>query len=135
MNKSLEIVTLEPVETFCLVAEGGPETFPNTFQRLEDIVPLKGHRFYGLFNRDDGSYRACVQPKGEDDTVTWGLESFTIPGGRYAYRKITGEHDELSRQIPSVFEELAAAHEVYPGRPSIEFYRRLDEFRLYLPVR
>lgn len=135
MSSPSETVSLDPIQTYCLPATGGPETYPSTFQNLEEIVPLKGHKFYGVYTPADESYRACVRPNDGDDTNAWQLDEFLIPGGLYAYRKITGEHDELARQIPNVFDEMAAANDVDAERPSIEFYRRFDEFRLYLPVR
>ena len=135
MSTSFEIVRLEPVDTFSLAATGGPENYPSTFQNLEDIVPLKGHKFYGVYNPKDDSYRACVRPNYGDDTSRWQLDTYLIPGGLYAYKKIIGEHDELTRKIPGIFDVLAAANDVDTERPSIEFYRRLDEFRLYLPVK
>lgn len=135
MNKPPETAVLEPVDVYCLLAAGGPETFANAFQKLEAIVPLKGHKFYGVYNPNDGSYRACAVALEGDIPEDWQLERYTIPGGEYAYRKIHGEHDELTQQIPSIFEDMKAGHTVDPERPYIEFYKRLDEFRLYLPIK
>ena len=136
-KKSAEVIELPDVETLSVTAEGGPETYPATFKRLEEIAPLKGHRFYGVLDLAGNTYRACVQPKEEDDVGSWqeqGLEPFTIPGGVFAYKKITGEHDDLVQQVPGVFGELTTKYQADPTRPSIEFYKRFNEFRLYLPI-
>ena len=133
-NRRPEVVEQPEIETLSLRAEGGPETAVATFQKLEKLVPLKGRKFYGVYDTERGIYRACTKREEDDESQNWPLEHFIIPGGLYAYRKIIGEHDELVKQVPGVFQELAGRWAVDSTRPSVEFYRRLDEFRLYLPV-
>lgn len=134
-NRAPEVVQLEAIETLSLAVQGGPEHAGNAFQQLEEIVPLKGRHFYGIFEMASGIYRVSTRIEGVDEEQGWNLESYTIPEGIYAYRKIRGEHDELAQQIPEVFQQLAGRYAIDLSRPSIEFYRRLDEFRLYLPIK
>ena len=102
------------------------------FAELEVIVGLKGRRFYGVFDEGAGKYRACVQRREQDDPTSLGLRTGTIEGGLYAFERLRGE--TLVPLIAPTFEAMSARRNVDPSRPSIEWYRRHDEFVLYLPI-
>ncbi len=104
------------------------------FAELEAIVGLKGRRFYGVFDEDAGRYWACVQRREQDDPAGIGLRTCTIGGGLYASKRLRGDYDDLIGLIAPTFEEMGARYNVDPSRPAIEFYRRHNEFVLYLPV-
>ncbi len=103
------------------------------FAELEAIVGLQGRRFYGVFDEDAGRYWACVQRRDQDDPAGIGLRTCTIGGGLYASKRLRGDYDDLIGLIAPTFEEMGARHDVDPSRPAIEFYRRHNEFVLYLP--
>ena len=104
------------------------------FTELEAVVGRKGRRFYGVFDQDAGRYRACVRPHEHDDPVSLGLSTDTIDGGLYAYERLRGDHESLIALIAPTFEALSKRYNTDPARPSVEFYRRSDEFVLYLPI-
>ena len=104
------------------------------FTELEAVVGLKGRRFYGLFDEDAGKYWACVQRREQDDPARLGLRTGTIEGGLYASERLRGDYQVLITLIAPTFEAMAARHSVDSSRPAIEFYRRHDEFVLYLPI-
>jgi hypothetical protein len=135
MSSESEIVELPAIETLGLKAQNGPETSAAAFIELEDIIPLRGRKFYGVYDLNDGAYHVGTKLQDGDEQYRRSLEPYTIPGGKYAYRKLAGEHDELITQIPGVLEELIGKYAVDKARPWIEYYRRLDEFRLYLPIK
>jgi hypothetical protein len=68
------------------VAEFGP-----AFQRLEEVVGLRGRKYYGAFYPREKEYRACVEVKEGDDPQALGLESGTLPGGLYLWARLSGE--------------------------------------------
>ena len=103
------------------------------FTELESLVGLKGRRFYGLFDEGAGRYWACVQRQDQDEPASLGLETCTIEGGLYAYERLHGDYEALIARIAPTFEALAARHDADPS--SVEYYRRHDEFVLYLPIR
>ena len=105
------------------------------FEKLEAVVRLKGRRFYGLFDEGAGRYWACVQRRDQDDPVSLGLRTATIEGGMYATKRLRGSHEALVPLIAPTFEAMAGRHTADPSRPSIEYYRRHNEFVLYLPIR
>ena len=78
-------------------------------------------------------YRACVQAR-EGDELVPGLESCTLPGGRYLRARLRGEPPALYERIGPTFDELAKAAKPDTSRPSLERYRRLDEIDLLLPI-
>ena len=127
-----KITRLDPVEVMYLREYEKP--CPDAFTELEAVVSPKGRRFYGVVDRDAGRYRACVRRLAEDDPASLGLTAGTIDGGLYAYERLRGNHEALIARIAPAFEALGERHSVDPARPSIEFYRRSDEFVLYLPV-
>ena len=69
-----------------------------------------------------------------DDAQALGLESGTLPGGRYLRARLSGKPPELYGRIGPTFEALIAQNAPDESRPSIEFYRRFDEVDLLLPV-
>ena len=110
-------------------AEFGP-----AFQRLEELVGTRGRKFFGAFYPREKEYRVCVQVQDADDPSAVGLESGTLPGGRYLRTRIRGEPPALYERIGPTFEELLKHATPDETRPSIEFYRRHDEIDLLLPV-
>jgi hypothetical protein len=108
--------------------------FGPAFERLEQLVGLRGRKYYGAFYPSEKEYRACVEVKEGDDPEALGLESGTLPGGRYLRTRLSGEPPELYSRIGPTFEALIAQNAPDESRPSIEFYRRFDEIDLLLPV-
>ena len=97
--------------------------------------PLRGRKFYGVFDAAGHEYRACVQNVEGDDAAALGLEQGTLPGGRYARVRLVGEPPGVYELIAPTFEQLAQRPDRDPSRPGIEFYRRHDAIDLLLPVR
>ena len=128
-----DIVRLQPMDVMYVRECEGPT--PAAFADLAAVVGLKGRRFYGLFDEAAGRYWACVQRKEQDDPATLGLETRTIEGGLYATERLRGSYESLVPLIAPTFEAMAARHAADPCRPSVEYYRRHDEFVLYLPIR
>ena len=127
-----KITRLDPIAVMYLREYEKPS--PDAFTELEAVVSPKGRRFYGIVDQDAGRYRACVRRHAEDDPASLGLTADTIDGGLYAYERLRGDHEALIARIAPTFEALGERHSVDPARPSIEFYRRSNEFVLYLPV-
>ena len=69
-----------------------------------------------------------------DDPHALGLEVGSLPGGRYARERLTGEPPKIYEPIGPTFERLATRTDRDPSRPGIEFYRRRDVIDLLLPI-
>ena len=104
-----------------------------TWTELEAAVALCGRRFYGAFDAVANEYRACVQVR-EGDELVPGLESGTLPGGRYLRARLQGDPPGVYEQIAPTFDELTQQAKPDASRPSLEFYRRNDEIDLLLPI-
>ena len=102
-------------------------------QEVEAAVGLRGRKYYGAFD-NDGEYRVCVQLREDDDPQALGLEVGTLPGGRYARERLTGEPPEVYELIGPTFHRLSNRPDRDRSRPGIEFYRRRDTIDLLLPV-
>ena len=126
------ITRLDPIDVMYVREFEKPDE--KAFTELEAVVGLKGRRFYGVFDEDGRRYWACVQRREQDDPASLGLRSCTIGGGLYASKRLRGDYKDLIALIAPTFEEMGARHGVDSSRPSIEFYRRHDEFVLYLPI-
>jgi hypothetical protein len=61
------------------------------------------------------------------------LQTWTIPGGVYARRKLERWLERLP-EIGEIFSALAAEYPRDPTRPNIEFYRSQKELLLFLSV-
>jgi hypothetical protein len=92
----------------------------------------RGRKCYGAFK--NGEYLVCIQTRKGDDPEAIGLEAGSLPGGRYARVRLTGESPALYELIASTFETLAQRADRDQTRPGIEFYRRHDVIDLLLPI-
>ena len=113
------------------------DDLPDQIQRAWDdlerrIGSLRGRTFVGTFR--DGRYRASTVIRDGDDPAALQLEIGTIAGGRYARRRLRGDPDALYADIPAAMEELALAASIDASRPCLEWYRRLDEVDLLVPI-
>ena len=98
---------------------------------LEEVVALRGRRFFGVV-WPDGVYWAAVEAKpGIDDGD---LAAGAIPGGAYTRARLRGEPPGLYDRIAPEMEALEAATSRDRERPGVEFYRRRDEIDLLVPV-
>jgi GyrI-like small molecule binding domain len=128
------IVEREEIDVQFVAVADGIEQIRRAWEELETAVgSLRGRRFYGAFYPATDEYRACVQVREGDDPVP-GLETGTLPGGRYLRARLTGEPPGVYERIAPTFRELLQQGEHDPGRPSLEHYRRVDEIDLLLPV-
>jgi len=126
------LVTLADIGVMFVVSPSGPQGAGEAFDRLEARLPsLKGRKFYGTML--NGEYRACVALETQDAPAAMGLETWTIPGGVYARRKLE-RWQERTTEIGKIFGELAAEYPRDPTRPNVEFYRSQKELLLFMAV-
>ncbi|HUJ55401.1 MAG TPA: hypothetical protein VLW49_05370 [Gaiellaceae bacterium] len=111
----------------------GLEHIRRAWEELEAVVPLRGRHFYGAFDPVADDYRACVEVREGDETFP-SLESGTLPGGSYLRARLRGEPPAVYERIGPTFGELTEAAKPDESRPSLEWYRRVDEIDLLLPI-
>lgn len=111
----------------------GLEHIRRAWNELEAVVALGGRHFYGAFDPVAKDYRACVELR-DGDELAPGLESGTLPGGRYLRARLRGEPPGIYERIGPAFEELIRHTKPDESRPSLEYYRRHDEIDLLLPI-
>jgi hypothetical protein len=127
-------VERDEVEVMFLRATDDPAEMARCWERLEAIVGTRGRKFFGAFDPSTREYRVCVQVREDDDAAALGLESGTLPGGRYLRARLRGEPPAVYERIAPTFEALVRTAVADETRPSIEFYRQRDEIDLLLPV-
>jgi len=127
-------VMRDEIQVMFLRSPNDPAVFGPLWERLEALVGLRGRRYFGAFNPSTHEYRVCVQMKDGDDAAALGLESGTLPGGRYLRARLRGEPPEVYERIGPTFESMVKAAHADETRPSIEFYRKRDEIDLLLPT-
>jgi len=115
-----------------------PDTVPEIqegMQRLESVVgELRGRRFFGTVHPENSTYRACVQQRDGDRPKNLGLETGTVPGGRYLRARLQGEPPELYERIAPTAALLEQAATWDTSRPLIEYYRRRNQVDVLMPV-
>lgn len=109
------------------------EHIRRAWDELETVVALRGRHFYGAFDPVADDYRACVEVR-EGDKLVEGLESGTLPGGRYLRARLRGEPPAVYERIGPTVDELERARTPDKSRPLLEWYRRLDEIDVLLPI-
>ncbi|MFZ0852001.1 MAG: hypothetical protein WAO08_22700 [Hyphomicrobiaceae bacterium] len=128
-------VVMLPARRVAYTASFGDPSTSDAFVRLEQVVPLKGNRFYATFDPRTQEYRACVALRHGETGKTYGLPEFTLDGGAYASTALKGEFGDIVRQIAPTFAQLRGEYMVDAQRLSIEFYKRHTEVILYLPIK
>ena len=111
----------------------GLEHIRRAWDELEAVVPLRGRHFYGAFDPVADDYRACVEVR-EGDGLAPGLQSGTLPGGRFLRARLHGDPPGVYERIGPTFDELSRQAKPDETRPSLEHYRRHDEIDLLLPI-
>ncbi len=132
MTDFVEVEREEIAVQFVRVSDG-IEHIRRAWDELEAVVDLHGRRFYGAFDPVANDYRACVEVRSGDELVP-GLETGTLPGGRYLRVRLRGEPPAVYGRIGPTFDELSRQGKPDRSRPSLEHYRRRDEIDLLLPV-
>lgn len=127
-------VEREEVDVMFLRIRDDVDEMRAAWERLENLVGTRGRKFYGAFYPSTREYRVCVQTQENDDPAALGLETGTLPGGRYLRVRLRGEPPGVYERIGPTFQELARSTDTDDSRPSIEVYRRRDEIDLLLPV-
>src|SRR4051794_41191369 len=110
----------------------GLEHIRRAWDELEALIPLRGRHFYGAFDPVANEYRACVEVR-EGDELDSGLESGTLPGGRYLRARLRGEPPAVYERIGPTFDALTRNTKPDTGRPSLEHQRRHAGIELLPP--
>ncbi len=129
------VVERDDVAVLCLRVDDELPEIQRAWPELERRVgSLRGRRFYGAADADEGWYRACVAMREGDDPDELGLELWTLPGGRYLRTRLRGEPPAVYESIGPTFEQMASLAAADPARPWIEDYRRHNLIDLLMPV-
>lgn len=129
-------IELSNISVMCVTSGDGVKGSGDAFKTLESKLPtLKRRKFYGVLSDDpeNGVYRACVQTIPEDNAKELGLDTWTIPGGKYT-KAVIENWEEHTDQIGPTLHDMAHMFQTDDTRPVIEFYRSQKELILYLPI-
>jgi len=127
------IIEREAVRVAYTRSIGDPSS-SNAFQRLEQVVPLKGNRFFATFDSLTQEYCACVALEAGQSGACYGLPEGVLPGGAYASTKLVGPFATIVTLIAPTFAKMRRQHGRDATRLPIEYYKRSTEIVLYLPV-
>jgi hypothetical protein len=134
MRNQMGAVVLLPARRVAYTTSFGHPSSSDAFARLEQVVPLKGNRFYATYDASTQEYWACVALKDGETGSTYGLPEGLLSGGTYASARLQGDFAEIVRNIAPTFERLREQHKRDPRRLPIEYYKRQTEVILYLPI-
>ena len=118
----------EDVSVFYVQAESFPQGIANSFTKLDDLLGNKhDHHIYGitLCDGDKLIYRACAKENFVGEADTLGLQTYTIPKGKYLYGTLNKWPENLG-QIPGVFDELMKQPNVKKQTICLEDYTSAD---------
>jgi len=114
-----------------------PDELPamrQAWAEVENLVGLRGRKFYGVFDAAAVEYHVCAEIRPDDPVDRFGLEVGEVAGGPYLRMVLKGEPPEVYGRIGPGFAELHSTVERDGGRHDVEFYRRRDEIELWMPV-
>lgn len=131
-----QVKTIENIPVACVAKQGHPAAVAGkAFWALEQKVPLKGNKFYGVFDESKNEYRACVALNETNQHLVESLSREIIRGGDYAYTTLTGNYNDIVRQIAPAFKALQEKYQRDPSRLPVEFYKRHTGVLVMLPVK
>jgi hypothetical protein len=131
---SAGVVVRQDVQVMFLRTRDAVDHIRAGWDRLERIVGTRGRKFYGAMHVPTAEYWVCVEMKKDDDATALGLETATLPGGRYVRARLKGDPPAIYDQIGPTFNALERVVTPDPTRPEIEFYRARDEIDLLVPI-
>jgi hypothetical protein len=102
---------------------------------FEDLVGLRGRKFYGLIDDAAGEYLLCTAIREDDPPDHFGLEVGELPGGDYLRLVLQGQPPALYEQIAPAARHLQELAEPDGQRYGVEYYRRHDVVEVWMPVR
>lgn len=132
----MELV-LPDIPVMFILSPNGVASSAKTFNMLESKLPsLKKRKFYGVVEGTppNDTYRACVAIMEGDDPKALGLKTWVVPGGKYERRKIENWEKNIEK-IGKTFEALMKECTADPTRPSLEFYRSMEDMFVFLPIK
>ena len=130
-----QIKTIEDIPVAYITKKGSRAAVAGrAFWELEQKIPLKGNKFYGVFDESRNEYRACVAFSATNKSLTEGLDRGIIRGGAYACTTLVGDYRDIVRQIGPAFNTLAEKYKRDFSRPCVEFYKRHTEVLAMLPI-
>jgi hypothetical protein len=129
-------MTIEQVPVMFVTGDGNapiPAQANHAIEKMEALLlSLKGRKCYGVVV--DGIYRACVALRPGDNPGALGLSEWTIPGGKYVRRKLTGWHRDAGL-VPATVEEMLGRPDFDNDRYLVEFYRSHTDLWIMAPVK
>jgi hypothetical protein len=101
---------------------------------FEERVGLRGRKMYATADVLTNTYATCTPLREGDNAAGLGLDVGELPGGTFRRGRLRGPAPEIYASIGPGFKELEATDDVDRSRPYVEFYRRVDDIELWLPV-
>ncbi len=101
-----------------------PDGIMAAHQKLHSIIPYSSERkYYGISRPEDGtiSYKAGAEELTTGEAEKFGLDSLTLPKGKYACISITNYMKDL-QAIGKAFDELTALPNIDPQGYCVEWY-------------
>lgn len=129
-----QIVVREPTEVMLVRVADEPTEIQRAWAEFERAVGLRGRKFYGAFDPVSATYSVCAVLRSGDDPAALGAERGTLPGGRYARIRLTGEPPSVYEKIAPTAQRLAQRPDVDRTRPTLEFYRCHDVIDVLVPI-
>lgn len=118
-----------------MVSDKGIAGSAAAFLKIENKLPsLKQHKFYGLVYGAPPDEKYWAGVAADDQTKKLGFKSGTIPGGKYALRRVYDWEGHLG-DIGKTFSELIHAYEFDPSRPCVEYYHGMNYMVVRVPVK
>jgi hypothetical protein len=114
-----------------------PDELPamrRAWSEIEDMVGMRGRKFYGIFDAVAVEYLVCAEIRSDDPADRFGLEAGELAGGAYLQLSLKGEPPAVHGEIGPGFKRLHALEERDEQRHDVEFYRRHNEIELWMPV-
>ena len=129
-------INLASILTMSVPVKEFPEGVKSAFNSLENKLHTKnGRQFIGAvnLNNNEVNYKACLVQNSIDEHLSLGLDSYTIPGGKYVTNKLLN-WTKNTHLIKEMFNEMEHKYRFDATRPQLEYYKSNRELVLMLPV-
>ncbi|RZA01440.1 MAG: transcriptional regulator [Sphingobacteriaceae bacterium] len=118
------IIFENDIKVLYMQATSFPDGILAAHQKLHGIIPFSAERkYYGISRPEDGAinYKAGAEELNPAEAQKFGLDSITLPKGKYACISITNYMKNI-QAIGQAFDELTALPNIDPQGYCVEWY-------------
>jgi hypothetical protein len=119
-----EHISNQEIRLFCTPIRSFPDSIPESFNNLEQLLSREGRTFYGISHGGKNGivYKVAVTENFEGEGKKYGFDSFVITKGTYLTETIMNWKTQ-TKTIEVIFNKLLSDPRLDHSFPCLEWYK------------